>query len=45
MSSQYDGLVFVVVVQRLFVFWLFELAKYIQSNGRQNATELESNVF
>ena len=47
-SSQYNGLVFIVVVQRLFVFEGFRRAKYIQSetrnqtNGRRYGTELES---
>ena len=51
MLSQYDSLVFVIVVQCLFVFWRFKRAKYIRSetinqiNGRQYVVELESNVF
>ena len=50
MLSQYDGLVFVVVVRHLFVFGRFERAKYIrlekinQFNGRQYAAKLESKV-
>ena len=44
-------LVFVIVVQRLFVFEQFKQTKYIQSetknqiNGHQYVAELESNVF
>ena len=34
MSSQYDSLVFVVVVRCLFVFEQFERAKYIRSETR-----------
>ena len=50
-SSQYDGLVFIIVVQRLFVFGRSEQVKYIRSNvrnqinGRWYAAELESKVF
>ena len=33
-SSQHDGLVFVVVVRHLFVFERFERAKYIRSKIR-----------
>ena len=48
--SQYNGLVFVVMIQRLFVFVRFEQAKYIRSetinqiNGCPYTTELKSNV-
>ena len=51
MSSQYDGLVFVVVVRYLFVFERFKQAKYIRSetrnqiNSHQYTVELESKVF
>ena len=51
MSSRYDVLVFVIMVRCLLVFGLFEQAKYIRSetrnqiNGCQYAVKLESNVF
>ena len=49
-SSQYDDLVFVVVVRRLFVFERFERVKYIQSEIRnqvniRHVVELESKVI
>ena len=46
--SQYDGLIFVVVVRHFFVFGRFRQTKYIRSeienqiNSRQYAVELES---
>ena len=50
-SSQYDVLVFVVIMRRLFMFGRFREAKFIRSNirnqinGRRYAVELEPNVF
>ena len=50
-SSQYNGLVFVVVVRRLFVFKRFRQIKYIPSktinqiNGRQYDIEFELYVL
>ena len=49
--SQYDSLVFIVMIRHLCVFRRFEQAKYIRSktrnqiNGHQYAAELESKVF
>ena len=46
-SSQYNNLVFIVVMRRLFMFGQFEQAKYIRSetinqiNDRQYIIELE----
>ena len=36
MSSQYEGLVFVVVVRRLFVFGQFKRANYIRSKTKKS---------
>ena len=50
MSSQYDDLVFVIVMWLLFMFGRFERAKYIRSetknqiNDRPYVVELKSKV-